>query len=227
MHREIRQQNAAIILTGKRRGRALHHADHFHLGSGDGNLLSNRLLMAEQRLVHVLADRRDGQMMLVFGLRKEAAVEHFGLAAIGVAGFRAVHLWAEIIVALVAHPSRKVPHAAVATGKKEGAGALHRGTAFGDRQGVVVGQWLAVTLLCSSTGKPGSHAHLEDHGSIGSHAADDASDRAVQARQNRTDGDDGPRPHDHAEHGEKGTNLVFAQRGQRQADDGKKQFHGL
>ena len=48
---------------------------------------------------------------------------------------------------------------------------------------------------------------------IGSHAADHTSDRPVESRDNRSDGDDRAGSNNHAEHRQKRANLIFPQRG--------------
>ena len=188
VHGEVREHDAAVVLARKRRGRALHHADHLQLGAGYADGFPEWLLLSEQGLVDVFANDGDRHVMLIFGFREEAAFQHFGLPAIRVARSRAIHLRPEVVVAFVADAAGEVAHASHAT--REQVARYVRSTA-GHRSaiaiGLFVGQRLAIAFFRRCGRRNRAHAHLEHDRGIGSHAADHAGDRAVEAGQNRAD----------------------------------------
>ena len=97
---------------------------------------------------------------------------------------------------------------------------LDGGAAFLNRHRILIGDGLALQLFGSAAAGAGPHAHLEHHRGIGAEAANQPGHRAVEAGENRSDADDGADADNHAQHGQKGPNLVFAQRRERQADHG-------
>ncbi len=212
-HRKIGQHGALVLLSGKTLRGTFHDPDNLEEAAIDFDPFSGRIDGREQALVQVLADGHHRHPAIVLGIGEEASVQHLD-AARGIAFFGAAHLYLVHFFSLVPGFDQVIE-----AGEKISAGVLDRGAALLDGVRILERQRLTPPFLGRYVATEAA-GELEDDHVVGAERLDDFGDRPVEAGDDGPDTDDGSGSDHHAENGQEGPQLGFADAGQRHLDAG-------